>query len=88
MRDIEENTVTLLVIVRAAKQPVTSQEIAEFAGTPLPLVLKILMEEQHNAFVETAERRVCTVSHLKCKTWRITPVGEASLQLYLDSVRV
>ena len=88
MRDIEENTVTLLVIVRAAKQPVTSHEIAEFAGTPLPLVLKILMEEQKNAFVEIVDRRTCNVSEMKCKTWRITPIGEASLQLYLDSVRV
>lgn len=88
MREIEENTVTLLVILRSAKVEVTAFEIADFAKTPLPLVLKILMEEQKNAFVESVGRRTCQVSETNCKTWKITPIGEASLQLYLDSVRV
>lgn len=88
MNEVTENTVTILVLLRAAKLPVTANEIAEFANSPFEVVLGILLEEQENGFVEKQPHRKCQVSERSRPTWRITPIGEASLQAYLDSVNV
>jgi len=76
---------SILMILRHAKIPVTAAELGTVVELPKHVVSNHLGGMLSKAQVEQHDRRKCKASDNKCLTWSITPNGEKVVTDYLDS---